>query len=216
MYIRCPDETGNRYFRLVVVERAGRVGLNATWLCECDCGKRKVVQARNLRNGRTKSCGCWQYEKNQINPNIRIKHGNSRRGGETAEYRAWEHMRRRCDTESIQFKNYGARGITVCERWRDDFTAFLADVGPRPSPAHSIDRIDNNGNYEPGNVRWATRTEQNRNTRSNKLCLVSVREIRRRWSEGETNVAALAREFDVWPSTIARVIKNKQWREDAA
>lgn len=211
---RCKDERGNRYFRLMVVERAGCIRADAAWLCECDCGQRKVVPGRHLRGGQIKSCGCWQFEKNQVNPNIKVKHGHDQRAGETAEYRAWQHMLRRCDPASrTNFQNYAARGITVCERWRYDFSAFLADVGPRPSPSHSIDRINNNGNYEPGNVRWATRSQQNQNTRGNKLNETSVREIRRRWSAGGNNTAALAREFGVSSSTIWRVVTNRQWRD---
>lgn len=95
-----------------------------------------------------------------------LKHGLSY----TPEYRAWQQMRLRClDPEHAAFADYGGRGITVCDRWRDDPTAFLADVGPKPSPKHEIDRIDNDRGYEPGNVRWATRKENDRNRRSSRL-----------------------------------------------
>jgi hypothetical protein len=98
---------------------------------------------------------------------IRLSHGMSG----SPEYRCWESMIRRCtNPKSTDFKNYGGRGITICDRWRASFEAFYADVGSRPSPDHSLDRYpDVNGNYEPGNVRWATRTDQARNRRSNRI-----------------------------------------------
>lgn len=87
----------------------------------------------------------------------------------TAEYRSWQAaIKRCCNAQGEDFPDYGGRGIAVCDKWRHSFAAFLADVGPRPSRAYSLDRIDTNGNYEPGNVRWATRTQQNRNKRTNR------------------------------------------------
>jgi len=98
------------------------------------------------------------------------KHGCSHRGRETPEYRTWKDIKKRCyDTHCIGYHDYGARGINVCERWRENFPAFLADMGQKPTPEHSIDRIDNNGNYEPGNCRWATRKVQNRNKGNNRI-----------------------------------------------
>jgi hypothetical protein len=98
---------------------------------------------------------------------FQITHGETR-GGNTPEYKAWIDMRTRCyRANHVDFPNYGARGIRVCARWRRDFPAFLADVGRKPSPRHSLDRIDNNRHYEPGNIRWATVREQNRNRRNN-------------------------------------------------
>lgn len=99
-------------------------------------------------------------------------------GGYTPEYRAWLHIRNRCFNPNVEkFKNHGGRGITVCPKWRDSFEAFFQDVGKRPSPRHTIDRIDNDGNYEPGNCRWATQTEQQNNKRNNIKIVVSNREL---------------------------------------
>ena len=113
------------------------------------------------------------------------KHGHATDGAVSPEYQAWLNMRARCDGRSDSARrHYVARGITVCDRWATSFEAFLADVGPRPSPEHSIDRIDNEGNYEPGNVRWATRTEQARNTRTTRIVEVNgVRASMAEWAE---------------------------------
>lgn len=102
------------------------------------------------------------------------------------EYTVWRGMIERCcNPANISFRYYGARGIAVCDRWRNDFAAFLADVGARPSTRHSIDRINSNGHYEPGNCRWATWTEQNRNRRNNKLVTIDgVTKPLAAWSEG--------------------------------
>ena len=99
------------------------------------------------------------------------KHGEAGRGRATKEYLTWVHMKHRCRTRKADtYYLYGARGIRVCDRWINSFDDFLADVGRAPSPQHSIDRIDTNGNYEPGNVRWATRSEQQRNKRPRAVC----------------------------------------------
>ncbi len=127
--------------------------------CSCACGSGlRLYRLTSLQVGHTKSCGCW-------NAASRITHGQT----QASEYRAWCAMKARClNTKTGCYKNYGGRGITVCDEWRDSFKAFFAHIGPRPSPNHSIDRYpDNNGNYEPGNVRWATAPQQRRNSRQN-------------------------------------------------
>lgn len=159
------DLTGQRFGRLEVVAFA-RVNRsrNACWLCRCDCGKERVVSGHELRRGRTSSCGCWR---SAVKILLNLKHGHKRAGSETPEYRAWHSMISRCTNPKLEaWKYYGGRGITVCDRWKNSFEAFLADMGPRPSPNLSIDRFPNNdGNYEPGNCRWATRSEQRANQR---------------------------------------------------
>lgn len=159
------DLAGQRFGRLTALLRVSTAG-RSIWLCECDCGESCEIRANDLRMGRTRSCGCLRREINADNPNLegRLKHGLA--GSERHPlYDRWRGMWSRCRNRNHSaFSYYGGRGIRVCDRWRD-FTAFVADVGAPPSPAHTLDRTDNNGHYEPGNVRWATPTEQQANTR---------------------------------------------------
>jgi len=136
------------------------------WECSCDCGNKKIVWASNLLSGHTQSCGCFRSE-------IVRTHDKSR----TQEYKAWTNMWSRCTTpSSTGFHNYGGRAIRVCERW-SDFNNFLTDMGMRPSPRHSIDRIDVNGNYEPTNCRWAEAKQQGRNRRQQHYVTIQNRQM---------------------------------------
>lgn len=129
---------------------------------QCSCGNKKVLRRGKVRSGKTKSCGCLQNENRVIMGKNRKSHGESKPA--TPEYLAWFSMKRRCINKNHKgWKNYGGRGIYVCDRWKHSYENFLADVGRRPSPHHSLDRINNDGIYEPGNCRWATAIEQNNN-----------------------------------------------------
>lgn len=136
----------------------------AFWLCRCDCGTERRVTGGRLRRGESKSCGC---DKPRVCAEANMKHGDSARGRMTPEYRTWSNMIDRCERPgNSQYRDWGGRGIKVCSRWRESFAAFLEDMGRKPTPKHSIDRINNDGDYEPGNCRWATSAEQSRNRRN--------------------------------------------------
>jgi hypothetical protein len=159
----CKDISGNRYGDLVVKGYSHSHKKRSYWVCQCDCGKTCVKTGNNIRSGHTLSCGC-HLSKATVKRNT--KHGLSK----STEYRTWKRMRERClNKNRPDYHLYGGRGITVCEAWRDSFEQFFRDMGYRPSPHHSIDRIDNSKGYSPDNCRWATKSEQASNKRNTVL-----------------------------------------------
>lgn len=149
------DLAGQVFGRLTAVSDAGSNGRDRLWFCRCQCGGSKVVSVGMLRQSRTRSCGC-------LNRETHTKHGSAHRGQWTRAYRAWRGMRVRClNPKCVWYHRYGGRGITICDRWLS-FEYFLADMGECPDGL-TLDRINNDGNYEPSNCRWATWTQQRAN-----------------------------------------------------
>jgi hypothetical protein len=159
---------GDRFGRLVFKNREQNDGKGRErWICECDCGKIDIFQSSHIKSGATKSCGCLHKE---LLSKIRFKHGcsgnvNGKR--KSIYYTIWQSMRDRCKNKnSNYYHNYGGRGIKVSEEFHDFITFYnylMETIGPRPAGDYSIDRINNDGNYEKGNLRWATRKEQRNN-----------------------------------------------------
>lgn len=160
MSARIPIYNGARYGRLVVIRTASRLRGHRRYRCECECGRQVTVRRDNLADGSTRSCGCLEAESRGKSS---VTHGLSKH----PLYKVWQGMRNRCYNErQPHYPRYGGRGIRVCARWLgpDGFPNFLADMGERPDGL-SLDRIDNDGDYEPGNVRWATASQQALNRR---------------------------------------------------
>lgn len=133
------------------------------WAWRCDCGKIVHARAAHVRSGNTKSCGCLRL---RILKQSTPLHGHATKGNKSPEYWAWASMIQRCHNPKAQaYHNYGGRGIKVNAEWRQSFKAFIKHMGNRPTPSHSLDRINNDGDYEPGNCRWSTKSDQAKNRR---------------------------------------------------
>lgn len=155
--------TDKRFGRLLVLSRRPNQGNSTMWFCSCICGNTTIVNGSSLKQSLTQSCGCLRLEA--------VKAATGTHGMvDTSEYDAWTNIKGRCyNKKNPKYKDYGERGITVSNEWRESFETFYYDMGPRPSTEHSIDRIENNESYSKENCRWATREEQGNNKRNNLL-----------------------------------------------
>lgn len=181
------DLIGNKFCKLTVMSVSDKKSTSrgTRYTCKCDCGNTVDVRSSNLSNGHTRSCGCLQV---QVISNIcknRITHGLIN----TSEYGVWNKMKQRCiNSNNPAYKNYGGRGITVCNRWLNSFEDFYKDMGPRPSENHTIDRMNNNGNYEPENCYWATWIQQANNRRNNRIVF---------YNNTKYTIAQLSRKYNI-------------------
>lgn len=195
---------GQVFGRLTVMEFVGvTVRKHSVWRCVCSCDAERevIVRGAELIKGATKSCGCLAVEMTICRS---LTHGKSR----TTEYRIWAGIKDRClNPNSRSYPGWGGRGIKMCQRWQESFEAFLEDVGDRPGMEYTLDRIDNDGNYEKGNVRWATWTEQQNNRRSSRYLT----------HNGETKtVSQWARATGMKRDTLQHRIHDRGWSVEKA
>ena len=179
--MQTPIANGDRFGRWVILGYAGKAKSRASrYLCRCDCGTERIVTVTLLNNGSSRSCSCLGLEKAHA---ACLRHGHAGTGTKTCEYNAWSAMLQRCQNpRNPRFGDYGGRGIVVCARW-DQFENFLLDMGACP-PGLTLDRRDNDGNYEPENCRWATRSQQQLNQRPRAGSASGTRGVRphrKRW-----------------------------------
>ena len=191
------DLSGQIFERLTVIRRVKHAtSPKAHWLCRCICGTTIIARASRLKTGATKSCGCYQRE--AVGKRFST-HGGTKIPG----YTSWNKMLYRCyKPTSKDFADYGGRGITVCEEWRTSFMQFLADMGPRPTPQHTVDRKDNEGPYSKENCYWATRLEQMNNTRKNHFLSFDGK---------SQTIAQWARELGISSGVIDARLRRSHW-----
>ena len=195
------DLTGQRFGRLTVVNRAETRNKRTYWDCVCDCGNTKVINSYKLLSGNTQSCRCLDTEMTIART---TKHGMSH---SSPEYYIWKTMRQRCNNPNNgAYKEYGGRGVKVCKRW-DKFESFYKDMGQRPSSKHQIERLDNDGDYEPSNCVWATQLAQANNKRN--TLYITFRGVTKPISDW-------AREVGIQKTTIRARIFNYKWDVERA
>lgn len=193
--------TGQTFGKLTALKAVKNNKGSYDWLCKCECGSERVIIGSNLTTGKSKSCGCSSRTIARKSNLSQLSHGLTN----SPEYVAYYGMLSRClNPNTARYPEYGGRGITICDRWIESFEAFYADMGPRPSEDHSLDRRENDGHYEVGNCRWATRTEQQNNTRYN---------VRHEVNGKSSTIAELSKEHNMSHARI-RSRLNYGWSID--
>lgn len=209
---------GQRFGRLLAVEMQYEPKTDSKVRCKCDCGTEKVVLIYNLKNGNTTSCGCLSREKTaERSKHLGALMGDANRThgfARTPTYVSWCDAKKRCyNPKNKRYAEYGGRGIGMCDDWRTSFENFLQCIGPRPE-GMTLERLDVNKGYEPGNCIWATAAQQAQNTRTNVATWESVRRLRCRRASGAT-YAQLALEFCMSYNNVRLICTGKTWREDS-
>jgi hypothetical protein len=204
------DITGQKFGNLTAVCRVPNRGRRTVWKFRCDCGTEKEIVIDGVVSLKTRSCGCLLAAVTRARS---LKHGGTTGYKASPEYKAWCHAKSRCENPlDKKFYTYGARGVKMCKEWSEDFAKFRDYVGPRPD-AHTLDRIDVNGNYEPGNVRWATSAEQARNRTQNIYVEIDgermvLKDAARRLSVNYKTLHALIRYSGTDPQRAVDEIRN--------
>ena len=195
------DLIGRTFSRLTVLARAVNLNHSVRYECRCECGALVTVYKNMLVSERQKSCGCLRRETTAARSTT---HGHKTRKGTSATYLSWMNAKRRCtNPEHPRWKDWGGRGITMCERWME-FANFLTDMGEKP-PGLTLERKNNNGNYEPGNCVWATHLAQNKNKRNTKLTPEMIDQIRRMGAANMT-IKSISAELKLNRHTIAKAL----------
>jgi len=200
--------SGRRFGKLTAICDVGRTKRGRVWKCRCDCGTETTSVSTYLKNGHKRSCGCLHAESAKVAGQKQCTHGHTtkERKKTSSEYHTWASMKSRCTNPNTHsFKRYGARGIKVCDRWMD-FANFYADMGPKPSSKHSLERLNTDGDYEPSNCLWADAFQQ-ASTRTNVRSIEAFGKV--------MTAAAWARETGV-SATVIRNRIDSGWEPERA
>lgn len=200
---------GKKFGRLTVTDGPTYKGRRVAWVCTCDCGNVKTIAGNMLTNDNTRSCGCLRRETTAARLTTHGMASSKDQSKRTAEYKVWAGIKRRCQNPAEErYPAYGGRGIKICSRWSDSFEAFLTDMGKRPSARHQIDRIDNDGDYEPGNCRWVDRRANMNNRSDNRFLQLGEERMTVADWERRTGIpsAAIRARIDRYGWTVERAL----------